>query len=133
MDLSEYQTSGPEDRGFVESVTRSLKRDLPLDYIEFLCSSGGGEGVFGQDYLVVFPGAELLKMNAEYEVEKYAPGLFLFGSNGGGEGFAFDLTDAARPVVMMPFVGMDRKYAKHVAASFTELVDRMESGDDLFS
>jgi hypothetical protein len=60
----------------------------------------------------------LLELNKDYQVDEYAPGLFFFGSNGGGEAFAFDLRTAARPVVAVPFVGMDLSLATVLAPEF---------------
>lgn len=48
----------------------------------------------------------------------YAPGLFLFGSDGGGEAFAFDLRSNPPPVVSVPFVGMDLSLVEFVAVDF---------------
>jgi hypothetical protein len=52
-----------------------------------------------------------------YEVAKYAPGFFGFASNGGGEMYAFSPTGA---IVYLPFIGMEPKYARHLANSWQE-------------
>jgi len=58
-------------------------------------------------------------MNKSYGVNDYAPGLFLFGSDGGGEAFAFDARSDAKPIVSVPFIGMELKLARPVASNFS--------------
>jgi hypothetical protein len=98
---------------------------LPADYLQFLREHNGGEGFLGNNYLILWQIEELNAFNQEYEVKQYAPGLVLFGSSGGGEGYAFDTRDEAMPVVQVPFIGMDLRYAKPVASSFTEALGQL--------
>lgn len=102
---------------------------LPDDYRDFLQEANGGEGFVGKEYLILWKAEELEPFNREYEVEKYAPGIFLFGSNGGGEGFGFDTRCTPYKVVQVPFVGMDLRYATHVADNFLDLLERMSHSD----
>lgn len=104
------------------NATKSLKFTLPSDYIELLCDHDGGEGFIGDNYLMLWKSEELAVFNEEYEVEKYAPGIFLFGSNGGGESYGFDLRDPSMPIVRIPFVGMDLRYARTMATNFTDFL-----------
>ncbi len=97
----------------------SLSCDLPSDYLQFLRKHDGGEGFAGETYIVLWRAEELADFNREYEVDQYAPGILLIGSNGGGEAFGFDTHDAAMPVVRVPFVGMDRQLAIAVGDSFS--------------
>ena len=103
--------------------------DLPGDYRSFLAEANGGEGFIGQEYLILWKAEELEQFNREYEVQTYAPGLFLFGSNGGGEGLGFDTESTPYKVVQVPFVGMDLKYACHVADSFLGLLEKMSGSN----
>lgn len=103
--------------------------DLPDDYYSFLADANGGEGFVGCEYLVLWRAEELAQFNRDYEVETYAPGLFLFGSNGGGEGFGFDTRGTPYPIVQVPFIGMDLKYATHVAENFEDLLIKMSRSD----
>lgn len=91
---------------------------LPAGYKDFLEQSNGGEGFVGESYLMLWPIDQLLKLNEDYEVSKYAPGITLFGSDGGGEAFAFDSTGEVVRIVSIPFIGLDRKYARQVASDF---------------
>ena len=75
----------PADECVVSELSSILGVDLPSDYLRFLRNHNGGEGFIGDNYLVLWKAEELADFNREYEVEKYAPGIFLFGSDGGGE------------------------------------------------
>src|SRR5690242_10258239 len=87
---------------------------LPDDYAEFLHQMNDGEGFVGNAYVILWRIEELLEMNKGYQVAEFAPGLFVFGSDGGGEAFAFDLRSDAKPIVSVPFIPMELKLARPV-------------------
>lgn len=95
---------------------------LPDDYTQSLRSHDGGEGFIGGNYLILWKVEELGIFNREYEVEKYAPGLLLFASSGGGAAYGFDTRDSAMPVVRVEFIGMNLDEAERVASSFTDFL-----------
>lgn len=113
--------------GAPDSVLRdaaaALGHALPADYVEFMREHDGGEGLIGSNYLIMWKGEELHPFNAEYEVSQYAPGLILFGSSGGGEGYGFDTRDGSLRVVRLPFVGMGWEYSKPVANNFRDALE----------
>jgi hypothetical protein len=119
--LTEGQLDEPGNPDFVRSLSSSLGVSLPKDYLDFLGQHNGGEGFVKDNYIVLWKAEELADFNREYEVDKYAPGIFLFGSDGGGEGYGFDTQSAAMPIVRIPFIGMDRRYATPVAKNFPDL------------
>ena len=49
--------------------------------------ANGGEGFVGRAYLILWPIEKLRELNDAYQVEQYAPGFLIFGSDGGGEAF----------------------------------------------
>ena len=106
----------------IQEAISELGVALPSDYLSFMRSSNGGEGFIGEHYLILWRIEELKPFNTDYEVEQYAPGILLFGSNGGGEGLGFDLRDPGMPVVVMPFIGMDLEFVIPAAATFTHLL-----------
>jgi len=95
--------------------------DLPLDIIDFYKKHNGGEGFFSDQYVVIWPIDKLVDYNDDYQVKEFAPGFFMFGSNGAGEGYGFDL-QANKAVVMLPFIGMNREYALPISKSFSDLL-----------
>ncbi len=78
---------------------------LPEDYLAFMRSCNGGEGPVGADaYISFWKADEILELNEAYEVNEYADGYFIFGSDGGGEAYAFNKKTGE--IVSFPFVGM---------------------------
>lgn len=118
--------NAPAPDTLIKDVESFLGHLLPSDYRCFLRENNGGEGFISDSYLILWRAEELVDFNRDYEVEKYAPGLFLFGSNGGGEGYGFDLRGPEMVVVMVPFVGMSLRYARGIASSFHEFLRQLE-------
>lgn len=114
-DLTDGQLNGPADSATVDGLSAELRVALPMSYLDFLKAHNGGEGFIGDNYIIFWRAEELTDFNREYEVATYAPGVLLFASDGGGEGYGFDTEDAAMPIVRIPFIGMDRQYATPIA------------------
>lgn len=70
--------------------------------------------------------------NESYQVERFAPKLVIFGSNGGGEAFGFDAREDRVEIVQIPFIPMDFKYAKPLCKNFMEFPSILEevTGND---
>lgn len=98
---------------------------LPDNYSKFLEQMNGGEGFIGNAYIILWRVEELLDMNNAYQVSDYAPGLFLIGSDGGGEAFAIDSRSDADPIVSVPFVGMELKLARPIAPDFKMFLETL--------
>jgi hypothetical protein len=98
---------------------------LPMEYTEFLKLTNGGEGFIGGAYAMLWGVEELPLNNRAYEVTSYAPGLLIFGSNGGGEAFGFDTRDQQWPIVQLPFIGMAWDVAWPMGASFSAFLKRL--------
>jgi hypothetical protein len=107
----------------IDRVNADFGGRLPEDYLRFIALYDGGEGPVGGNFLVLFRIGELAQFNREYEVADYAPGLLLFGSNGGGEGFAFDTRKVGWPIVQVPFIGLALDAALDVAPTFEGLFE----------
>ena len=103
-------------------AARGIK--LPTDYVSFMLQSDGAEGPVGKNgYLNLWKIGELIELNQAYRAEEFAPGLLLFGSDGGDEAFAFDTRVSGLPIVETPFVGMSLEDAIPLASTFTELLE----------
>ena len=95
---------------------------LPTDYLDFLSQADGGEGFLHNDaYVVLWRAEEIVPFNRDYEVQRYAPEVILFGADGGGEMFGFDRRAHDMPVVQLPAIGLAMKEALHRADSFSAL------------
>ncbi|HVH09230.1 MAG TPA: SMI1/KNR4 family protein [Gemmatimonadales bacterium] len=116
--LARFNGNSPATQSSIQHLEGESGFRLPEDYIFFLQHSNGGEGFIGNAYVILWPVEQLIEMNRAYHVADYAPGLFLFGSDGGGEAFAFDTRSKAMPIASVPFVGMALEVARPLASSF---------------
>ena len=128
--LTEGALNDPAESEILSDLSTSVGVTLPKNYIDFLKQHNGGEGFIGDNYIIFWKAEELADFNREYEVETYAPGIFLFASSGGGEGYGFDTNEAAMPIVCIPFIGMDRRYAETVAYDLPDLFTRLADKDE---
>jgi hypothetical protein len=113
----------------ISESERELGLKLPDDYLAFLKTSNGGEGFVGDNYVMLWKVEKLSSMNRSYETEVYAPGLLIFGSDGGGEAYGFDTRELPWRIVRVPFVGMHWKEAKQISQSFQEFLDYLHQGN----
>jgi len=125
--VTEGELESPASPSAIEELSSVLGVSLPLSYLDFLRQHNGGEGFIGKSYIILWKAEELADFNREYEVEKYAPGILLFGSSGGGEGYGFDTQSASMPIVRIPFIGMERSYATLIAEGLPELFSKLAS------
>ncbi len=103
---------------------KSSRLNLPYAYKEFLKITNGGEGWIGNNSYVIFWMLEDLdKLNKSYATNEFAPGLLLFGSNGGGEAYAFDIRSESMNIVQVPFVGMDLTLVEILADTFDHFIE----------
>jgi hypothetical protein len=109
----------------LRAAERNIGKILPDDYKSFLLEQNGGDGFIGDHYLILWSAEELAIFNKCYEVSKYAPGLLMFGSTGGDDGFGFDTRASPYRVMQVPFIGMSIDEEFLVAGSFDELLDAM--------
>lgn len=94
----------------------------------FRLGNGGAGDVGGGDYAELWSIDELESYNEEYEVLQQAPGLILFGSNGGGEAFAFNLTQKVTTIGIVPFIGMSVELYCPIADTFLAFLNEVASG-----
>lgn len=111
----------------IADVQRDVGVELPPDYVELLQQTNGGEGFIGDRYVILFPVEILAELNEAYQIEDYAPGLLVFGSNGAGEALGFDTRRSPWAIVQVPFIGMDWTLAEPLAATFGAFVQTLGS------
>jgi len=119
--LSELSLSAPASSSDLERLSHFFSKKIPEEYMDFLLISNGGEGFLGNNYLILWKAEEIEKFNEEYESSQYAPGIILFGSNGGGEAFGFD-ANRENSIIAIPFVGMDLEFSKIISRKFDEFL-----------
>ena len=123
--LAKFNGNPPVDASSIQQLENGAGVHQPEDYAKFLQGMDGCEGFVGNAYLILWRAGELLEMNKAYQVAEYAPGLLLFGSDGGGEAFAFDARSDAKPIVSVPFVGMELNLARPVAPNFKAFLEEL--------
>jgi len=103
---------------------------LRQDYTVFLMKRNGGEGFVGHSYATLWRLQELIERNKEYRVSVYAPGLFLFGSDGGDDAFAFDMRTVEQPIVRIPFIPLTLKEVIPLADDFEGFIRKLSSSNE---
>lgn len=100
---------------------------LPESYFVFLAASNGGEGPLAVQplWLQLLPAEEAAQVERNGAFREDFAGLFVIGSNGAGEGIAFDLRQKAPfPVVAFDMSISDMgSSVKPVAPTFDAAMD----------
>jgi hypothetical protein len=102
---------------------------FPEDYVQFMLRSDGGEGWLGPNYIMLYDLEDVIYTNrlyAEFSVE-----FLVFGSNGGGEFFAFDTQADPMPVVTINMVSFSREDAIFCGRTFTEFLEFLYQGGNI--
>jgi hypothetical protein len=121
--LSSCTRNEPASEHVITSLEHKLGVRFPDDYRVFLKRSNGCEGFIAENrYVVIWPIEQVLELNDAYCVSEFAPGLILFGSDGGETGFAFDSRSVNVPLVQVPFIGMALSEAVIKGGSFEEFL-----------
>jgi hypothetical protein len=122
--FAEFKANPPASPALITQFQQSLSFVLPADYVCFLQQMNGGEGFLGDNaYLALWRVEELAERNAGYNVPYWAPDLFLFGSDGGGEAFAFDTRSSPPTIIAIPFITLDDCDAIAISTSFRRFLE----------
>lgn len=108
----------------LRQLARSAPVPLPEGYLQQLGVSNGGEGDLGAEpgWIAFWAAEDVISFNNSYDIASLLPGFFGFGSDGGGELFAFDTRNGQPyPIVAVPFIPMDTSLAIPVSSSFAHL------------
>jgi hypothetical protein len=117
--LEKFHGNAPVSISDIRQFEMTLGRSLPTDYAAFLLHANGGEGWVGEEcYVILWRLEEILETNKACELDEYLPGVLGFGSDGGGETFAFDMRTREMPVVAVPLIGMDPENVLPIAPNF---------------
>lgn len=110
----------------IADMEKSIGAVFPMLYSELIRRTNGVEGFLSQvNYVQIWSISQLVELNKNYDIRQSAPGLLLFGSNGGDAGYAFDLRSDAMPVVEVPFIGLSLQTATLVGTSFESFLENM--------
>lgn len=121
--LAALKKNPPATQEQIDQLQVDLGVILPPDYVEYARATNGADGAVGVNgYVSLWPIDEVAQLNKNYRVADFAPGLVLFGSDGGGEAFAFDARDGGMEIVQVPFVGMSLFEIQLLAKTFGEFL-----------
>lgn len=125
--LSNRDLRSPATMNKLDEVQKSLGINLPEQYANFMSLSNGYEGLIGNSYVAIWKIEDLVGLNEGYAVKEFAPHLIIFGSDGGGEAFAFDITKEMQ-IVNTPFIGLGLEDEKVIAKVFDEFIEKIYYG-----
>jgi hypothetical protein len=117
---------------FIEEVARAqvdLSVTFPEDYVEFMLRSDGGEGWLGPNYISLYDLHDVVYKNRLYA--EFSTEFLIFGSDGGGEFFAFDAQSDPMPVVTINMVSFSREDAIVCGRTFTEFLEFLYRGGNI--
>ena len=120
--FARFVANAPTSQEENQRVQTRLNFSLPDSYVALMLAANGGEGFVGESALTLWKIEELIAKNDGYHVNEFAPGIFLFGSDGGGEAFGFDTRSEARKIVSIPFVAMEIDDARILAPDFEAFI-----------
>ena len=118
-----WRFAKPASDDAIAALRASAPVGIPSSYYNFLRITNGGEGDLGVDpgWFAPWPAEHVVQNNRQYQLAEWVPGLFGFGSNGGGECFAFDFRETGcGRIVTVPFIPLDLRKAVVIAESFEQ-------------
>jgi SMI1 / KNR4 family (SUKH-1) len=130
--FAKFEGKPPASRESIDRCQAGLGIPLPADYVQFLLKMDGGEGFIGEHFVMLWSVERFVEMNTGTYFAEAAPGLVVFGSDGGGEAFGFDARSTPPPIVMIPYSGMEWDVAIMLAPDFNSFLQHLYQADDLF-
>jgi hypothetical protein len=101
---------------------------LPGDFLNFYSACDGGEGRLGENWLNLWSIADMPERNRAYRIDRFAPGLVIFGCNGAHFAYAFDLRGETPKYVSIPWVPMELTAVDEIAETFRGFLIEMQLG-----
>lgn len=122
--IEQLKTNGPTSLEKIKVVEQKLNIKFPKDYINFMLKYNGGSGVINNNYIIIY------KIDDCYKNEEIFPNLIYFGSDGGGEAYAFDQNDNMS-IIKVPFICDDVDKCKTIIGNFNDLLEVLKKSNDL--
>lgn len=114
----------PTTEKTINEVEEELDIKFPCEYVDLMTITNGGEGKIGDtSYIAIWQIENIIQYNEGYAVEEFAPGLLIFGSDGGDTAYAFDTRDKSMHIVEVPFIGMDIEEIIYRGNNFIEFLE----------
>jgi hypothetical protein len=116
------EKNNPPSTKEVELFLKEIDFNLPTGFLEFFKEANGAELSTQEDFILLWPLTDMVQLNREYNVEEYAPGFFVFGSNGGDTAYAIQRNTGN--IFELPFIGMSKEEAKLKSKNFAEFIEK---------
>lgn len=116
-----FKPNPPASEKALQELTNSLPKPLPPAYFKIMAIANGGTGFVGPRHLELWPVEQLLQKNKQH----HARDMFLIGSDGKDEAFAFNLTKPDSAIYKVSLASPDAKHAQLVAHSFDAFLPRI--------
>lgn len=119
---TEWHRKPPCTESDVAKIEQQLGVEFPLDYVELLMWSNGGEAKLGSAYFALWPVQDIPYRNASASIFKYMTTRFIgIGTNGGDECYGFDYTSSTTPTfAIVPLGDLDSSSKFTIATTLTE-------------
>ena len=96
---------------------------FPVDYVDLVCQFSGGEGFLANGrFLRLYDVGELASINSAFDVERFAPGLLIIGSDGGGQSYAYDTRGGAMGIVAFDDADISLESARLLGTTLKEFI-----------
>lgn len=114
-----WHSNPPCDQQIMLSVGKLFP--LPDDYKEFMLWSNGGEGNIGSQYLSLWKIEDLMKLNKEYQIQKYlSEKSLVIGTDGGDNCIGFYFGEPTF-IFLQPLGDLDLSENRFLSQSFTDM------------
>lgn len=103
--LANVKIKGTTTMKNINKIEEDMGISLPQDFKVFLEKHNGMEGGIGENsYLQMWSIEDIFLRNRRLQVNDFAPGLVIIGSDGGDMAYAYDTRETAMPIVEAPFI-----------------------------
>jgi len=129
MKTNKFHRAPPASQAVIDALIAEVGIELPADYLNFLCNSNGGEGSLNIEpgWFQIWSAQEVMQLNRDYQVQRWLPFLFGFGSDGGGGLLAFDMRNSgAWSVCIVPLGDLSEGSLLVITSDFAHFVKAME-------
>lgn len=110
----------------INEIAKKLKINFPIEYIEFLQWSNGGEGSVQNEYLYLWKVGDIKQLNNDYGIQEFlSSDCLAFGTNGGGLCYGFDFSKEAK-IFQSPLGDLDYSEIKFLGSNFYDFIKNIK-------
>lgn len=127
--IARLETNPPAEESLIQQIETKIGVSFPADYRDFLLTSNGAEGSLGSaSYIQLWRVQDIPELNSIAKASEFAPGLVLFGSDGGSMSYAFDTrTPENIQYVELPDIPMTLTLVKVLGQTFLQFLEDLQS------